>query len=367
MQPHILPKQHILTSLQYNEHKVAEGKAEMIKAENFLKDPDQLSRRDITERFRQRTSLDERYYENGFHFSLNFGKREELSNAKMAELTDRYMVGMGFEDMPYVAYRHNDAGHTHLHIVTVTARADGSQIHLGPPHYHQSHLLCKTFEREFSLEKSMAAKPDQKEEFSVDHAQRVVYGEPGLKRAVSDVLNAVVDRYNYTSLDELNAILKQYNVMANPGKEGSRLHSGGGLLYHTLDENGKMIGKPLKASGFLLQPTLKNLEKKFEQNQTLRESPRERLFTAVEWVLAGRTPDWQGFRESLEREGIALVVDKNKAGDDRIFFVDHTGRASFEGKNLGPEYYLEALLNRCRPAEELTDEQVQKQQLHLRL
>jgi hypothetical protein len=116
-----------------------------------------------------------------------------------------------------------------------------------------------------------------------------------------------------------------------------------------------------------LQPTLKNLEQKFEQNQALREAPQEHLSTAIEWTLAGRTPDWEGFRERLEREGIVLVIDKNKAGDDRIFFVDHTGRASFEGKNLGREYYLEALRNRCRPSEELAEEQVQKQQLHLRL
>lgn len=339
----------------------------MIKAENFLKDHDQLVRKEITERFRQRTSLDERYYENGYHFSLNFGKREMLSNERMAELAGRYMDGRGFKDEPYVAYRHYDAGHTHLHIVTVAVRADGSPIHIGRPQFHQAHSLCRALEREYSLERPTAAKPEQKEEFATDRAQRVIYGEPGLKRAISDVLNLAVVHYNYTSLDELNAILKQYNVAANPGKEGSRLHEGGGLLYHALDENGKMIGKPLKASGFLVKPTTKNLEEKFEQNRALRDTPRERLSTAIEWALAGHIPDWKEFEENLKKEGIAVIIDKSKAGDERIFFVDHPGKSAFEGKNLGGEYRLEALRDRCRPTQEPTQDLALKQQLRLRL
>ena len=154
-------------------------------------------------------------------------------------------------------------------------------------------------------------------------------GNEGLTRAVSDVLNTVVEHYNYTSLDELNAVLSQYNVVANPGKEGSRLRETGGLLYHALDSDGHRVGTPLKASSFLLKPTLKNLEQKFEQNQAQRETSREHLAAAIEWALAGRTPDWAGFKESLEKEGIAVVFDRDKGGDDRVFFVDHSGRASF--------------------------------------
>jgi hypothetical protein len=370
MQPHILQK-NVITALQYNEYKVTDGTAEMIKAENFLKDRDQLSRKEITERFRQRTSLNEKYYENGFHFSLNFGKRELLSDEKMARLADRYMAEMGFEDEPYVAYRHHDAGHPHLHIVAVGVRANGSPIHIGRPQFRQSHLLCRALEKEYSLEQPVAARPEQKEEFAADHAQRVIYGEPGLKRAMSDVLNTVVVHYNYTSLDELNAVLRQYNVMANPGKEGSRLREGGGLLYHALDENGKAVGKPLKASSFLLKPTIKNLEEKFEQNQALREASGERVSTAIEWALAGSTPDWKGFENDLERKGISMVINKSMEGNERVFFVDHSSKSSFEGGHLGGAYQLEALRNRCRPAvqpaEDLAEEQVQRQQLHLRL
>ncbi len=260
----------IIRALDYNEKKMVERKAERIGAENFLKDYPDLNKQDIIDRFWQRSSFNERFHEQGLHISLNFGKTEKLDNEKMALLTNRYMTGMGLEDQPYVTYRHYDAGHTHLHIVACNVRADGNKIRLLPQDFRASKSLCEVLEREFNLERSTRATLDNKREFEVDHAQRVTYGEPGLKHAISDVLNTVFPHYKYTSLDEFNAVLRQYNVEAYQGIENSRLRKVGGLLYLALDNEGKKIGKPIKASLFLLKPTLKNLQQRFEQNQLLQ-------------------------------------------------------------------------------------------------
>jgi len=367
MHPKIKPKKNILVSLRYNEKKVAEGKAERISAENFLKDHDKLTRDEIITRFRQRSSFNERLPDHGVHFSLNFGKTEKLDNEKMVRIADRYMTGMGFEDEPYIAYRHTDAGHTHLHIVATNVRADGSRLDLKPRDYLASYLLCKQLEREFSLEKAEKLTPGDKPRFAVEHAQRVHYGDPGLKHAISDVLNTVVDHYKYTNLDEFNAILKQYNVTANPGQEHSRLHKVGGLLYHALDADGNRIGVPIKASLFLLKPTLKNLEQRFTQNQQLRESSRERIHTAIDWALAGRAPDWTGFTKSLEKDGIAVITAKNQDGHDGVFFVDHVQKAAFSSEKLGPAYREEVLRNRCVPEQEIAQQQLQEQKINLRI
>ena len=366
MLPKIKHYRNILVPLRYNEQKVAEGHAVTIGAENFLKDYDRLSKADIIERFRQRSSFNERLHDHGVHFSLNFGKTEQLDNTKMVLIANRYMSGMGFEDQPYIIYRHNDAGHTHLHIVATNVRADGTGIHIERDGLFNAHSLARKLETEFSLHKSVKTNPDEQRRFAVEHARRVIYGEPGLKRAISDVLNTVVGHYNYTSMEEFNAILKQYNVTANPGSENSRLHQRGGLLYHALDADGNRIGVPIKASLFHLKPTVKNLEKKFEQNQAVRETPRERLHTAIEWALAGRAPDWQGFIGILAREGISLVMDR-KDGRERVFFVDHAGKSAFAGESLRTGYDPGTLRNRCAPEEKMTEEQIQTQQLNIRL
>ncbi|HLZ86465.1 MAG TPA: relaxase/mobilization nuclease domain-containing protein [Puia sp.] len=367
MLPKIEPNRQIRVSLRYNEKKVKEGSAERIGAENFLKDYDRLTKEDILTRFRQRSSFNERLHDYGVHFSLNFGKQERLDNTKLVDIAGRYMNAMGFEDQPYVVYRHSDAGHTHLHIVATTVRADGSWIRLEPRHYRASYALSRELEQQFALEKNQRTAPAEQFRFAVDHAQKVKYGEPGLQRAISDVLNTVVDQYRYTSLDEFNAILKQYNVAANAGQENSRLHKVGGLLYHALDEEGKRIGAPIKASRFLIKPTLKHLEQNFSENKQLRESSRERLHTAIEWALAGRAPNWPQFTASLEKDGIAVVLNKNDDGKERIFFVDHVEKCAFAGERLGANHDLPALRNRCA-VEEQVQQQLspeQQQKLHV--
>jgi hypothetical protein len=277
------------------------------------------------------------------------------------------MTGMGFGDQPYVAYRHTDAGHTHVHIVATTVRADGGPIDFKPKYYIESIALCKQLENEFSLEKGVKLRPEDQQEFAVNRARRVIYGEPGLKRAMSDVLNTVVDHYAYSSLGELNAILKQYNVEANPGREGTQLRKVGGLLYHALDEDGNRIGVPIKASLFLLKPTLKHLEQRFVAGQVQRERSRERIHLAVDWALAGRAPNWEEFSQRLEKDGISLVTNKSEEGGGAAFFVDHVGKAAFSGKSLGRDYSLDVLRNKCVQVELVTEEQLLQQRLNFKL
>ena len=52
---------------------------------------------------------------------------------------------------------------------------------------------------------------------------RVEYGRIETKRAITNVLDVVLNNYKFTSLPELNAVLKLYNVMADRGSENSRI------------------------------------------------------------------------------------------------------------------------------------------------
>jgi hypothetical protein len=365
MRAKIEPNEHIRISLLYNEQKAVEGKAVRIAAENFLKDSGWLTHKEILDRFRQRSSFNDRHRDYGVHFMLNFGKVEKLGPGRLTEITGRYMCDMGFEDQPYVVYQHHDAGHTHVHIVACGVRADGSWCYLRPRNYLESHAICRKLEKEFSLEKSIRSTVADQPEFAVDHAQKVKYGEPGLKRSMSDVLNTVVDHYRYTSLDELNAILRQYNVEANPGLPESRLRKVGGLLYHALDDDGVRVGMPIKASLFHLKPTLPRIEQKMEENRSQRESERERIHTAIEWALAGRPPTWTGFLKDLEKEGIAVVASKRSEGGEGLFFVDHITKAAFSGESLGSAFGSEAIRNKCVQEEPIQQIYQQKNTLHL--
>ncbi|WP_369699894.1 hypothetical protein [Flavobacterium sp. AED] len=56
-------------------------------------------------------------------------------------------------------------------------------------------------------------------------------------------------------------------------------------MYRILDEQGKPIGVPIKASDFYFKPTLKFLEKKFIGNQIRRPLDKTRVKNAIDTAL----------------------------------------------------------------------------------
>lgn len=79
---------------------------------------------------------------------------------------------------------------------------------------------------------------------------KIQYGRIESKKAIFNVLNTVLKHYKYSSIAELNAVLKQHNVLADRGNENSKIFLAKKLVYRILDEQGKPIGVPIKASSF---------------------------------------------------------------------------------------------------------------------
>jgi hypothetical protein len=347
----------IAKALSYNEQKLTNGKAESLLAENFIKDLAELSREDKLDHFRQLTSLNERSKANTLHISVNFGPEEKISNKQMQELARRYMRGIGFEEQPYLVYRHYDAAHPHFHIVSTNIQPDGNRIILEKKQIYRSHQLSSQLEKEFSLQPYHRANWKEEEKFKVRHARRVNHGEMPLQRSISDVLNTVIDHYKYSNLTELNAILRLYNLKADRGEKSSRMYQNKGLVYYALDENGHKAGKGINASCFLLKPTLKKLEEKFALNKTLQQEHRQRVTTAIDWTLAGQAPDWTRFQEDLEKERISVVVQAEKNGQPGgIFFVDHEAKCAWSGHSLGKHYLLESIQAQCAQEQQALEE-----------
>ncbi|RZK64867.1 MAG: hypothetical protein EOO92_26990 [Pedobacter sp.] len=65
------------------------------------------------------------------------------------------------------------------------------------------------------------------------------YGEKPTKQAIYNVIAPVIRSYTFTSLAELNAILAQYNVVADRGQEGTAMFEKRGLVYSVLNDDGR--------------------------------------------------------------------------------------------------------------------------------
>ncbi len=209
---------------------------------------------------------------------------------------------------------------------------------------NQSEAARKSIELEFGLTQAEGRKQTQENPLKV-RAQKVQYGKTQTKRAITNVLDVVVDQYKYTSLAELNAILKLYNVMADRGKEDTKMFEKRGLVYTALDDKGNKIGTPIKASAFYSKPTLKYLEQKFIQNEPLRHVHQLKLKTAIKWTLAKKKLTLDEFKEALAREGINVVLRQNAQGNIYgITYVDFRTKCVFNGSDLGKEYSAKGIL-----------------------
>lgn len=336
----------------YNENKVKEGVAECIAAENYPLDHQEMSLKIKLNFLLKRMALNENVKRNSVHISLNFDPSESyLTQDKLTAIARVYMEKLGFGQQPYLVYQHHDAGHPHIHIVTTNIQADGNRIDLHHLGIRKSEPARKEIEKMFGL--MVAGDRQRTEAFRLKpvDVRKVQYGRSATKRAITNVLDAVLEKYRYTSLPELNAVLGLYNVRADRGSENSRIYQGGGLVYRILDEQGKPVGVPIKASDFYSQPTLKYLEARYTGNEASRHTHKARIRNAVDMALMGRQVlSVQGLVAALEKQGISIVLRQNEAGlIYGITYVDHKSQSVFNGSALGKAYSAKAIQERCLP------------------
>jgi hypothetical protein len=314
----------ILRALNYNEQKVKQGHAELLHAANYLKDSDKL------------------------HVSLNFDNSDKLSKEILTEIANEYMKKIGFGEQPYLVYQHYDAGHPHIHIVTTSIKEDGKRIDTFNIGRNQSEQARQELERRFGLVPAKGRKV-QSYELKPINAEKIQYGKSETRRAITNVLDVVLNNYKYTSLPELNAVLQQYNLIADRGTESSRIYKNNGLVYRILDEKGNKIGVPIKSSIIYNKPGLKFLEEKFTRNETARQPDKLRIKNAIDLALL-KNPNHslESLIQALEKQGINTVLRQNAQGIIYgITYVDHRTKSVFNGSAIGKEYSAKAIQERC--------------------
>jgi len=342
------PGRSLRNTIHYNEHKVRQGKAALIHSVGFGKDTHQLS---ITDKLGHLQKLAARNPEtkvNSIHISLNFHPSEKLSPDTLQQIAAAYIKKIGFEGQPYLVYEHHDAGHPHLHIVTTNIRPSGKRIKLHNIGRNESEQARKAIEKEFHL--VPADHRGQRAVFALKpiDAQKVQYGRSDTKRAITTVLDHVLPTYKYSSLAELNAVLGSYNVVADQGGKDSRIYKTGGLVYRVLDEQGKRVGVPVKASDFYNKPTLKELTPRFEANDKVKQPHKQRIKNAVDLAFARKTDlALPGLIDALRKEHIQLVLRKNQDGIIYgLTYVDHKTKTVFNGSALGKSYSANQVVQR---------------------
>ena len=134
--------------------------------------------------------------------------------------------------------------------------------------------------------------------------------------------------------------------------------------FKAKDENGNKVGTPIKASAFWHKPTLANLGKKYAKNEILRVQHKKHIQVNIDWALRNGKLTLQELKQALARERIEMVVQHTKEGNAYgVTFVDFKSKSAFKGSDLGKEYSVKGLEQRCRISQEETETVAQRQEI----
>ena len=335
--------------LNYNENKVKQGVAKCIMASNYPMETQDLTVTQKLNRLLNQARLNENVKNNSIHISLNFAKDEQIDKDTLIAIAEEYMNAIGFEEQPFLVYKHNDAAHPHIHIVTTKIKPDGSRVDTQNIGKNKSEPARMAIEKKYKLVEASKQKKSANLIKPVD-----IIGDDKTKletkNAIAKVLNAILETYNYTSIPELNAVLKNYNIATDRGKESSRVYQNKGLYYRLLDTKGNKISTPIKASLFYQNPGLKFLEKRFLENEKSRKSYINLLKNKIDRVLTTNIKSINDLREKLEQEKIQLICRTNPEGVIYgLTYIDHEHKYVFNGSKLGKAYSAKAIQESFKP------------------
>jgi len=338
-----MPTKSISRPLLYNENKVTQHKAEFIHMRNFFQDINRLTYGEKFHRFQHLNDLNTRAKLKMLHITLNFEPSEKLSNRQLAHIADRYMEGLRMEQHPYLVYRHRDANHPHIHIITSLIRPDGTRVNTHRMGTRLSAPTRKNIEHEFGLQPSRHKRHSKI--LSVDELQKITANaDVPVTQSMNRIISTVIRNYHFANLNEYNAILRGYNVTAETGSPGSKTRLHNGIYYVALDDQGNKISPPIMASRLSGRPTLSRLNDKFRQPASSYIDNLSSIRERINWAFDHQHRSIRGLVSHLQAGGIAIVVppSNGRNSHDHIY-VDHRTRTAVSGHILGPSYTGNAL------------------------
>lgn len=322
-------------ALVYNGEKLNKERGKLISSNKIYNDGSgSLDIRRAFEDFKRWIPAHTRTERPMMHISLNPHPDDRLTDAQFSQLADDYMKMMGFVNVPFIVFKHEDIDRYHLHIVALRVDTDGRCIS-DKNNFYKNKKVCRELEKKYGL------KVAEREKVSPDTPITKVDPNGDIKRQVQNTVKLVGMRWQFQSIGEYNAILGLYNVRCEmtDGKVNGREYHG--LVYFATDDNGNTIATPLKASRLGKFASRTAIEGKFERDkEKIDIKPTKRLVSDAMAAATGK----DDFIAKLKEKNIDLVLRYN--ADGRLYgatFVDHNNHVALNGSRLGREFSANAL------------------------
>lgn len=253
--------------LDYLETKVSEGQGERIGCNMYGENARQLSTEFGMSRF-LRPNLSKAV----FHASLNLAPGETATNEEFLKMADIYLEEMGFNDCQYLAYRHFDREHHHIHLVVSRISLEGNVVS-DKADFARSERIMRKLEKEFGLSQvidSREAKNKQLSKGQIEKFRRT--GEVPIIVQLQQILTLAIS--NKPLLSEFIKELSSYGVNVNIHHNSNKVF---GISY-------ELDGVAFKGSSLGKRYTWNNIKKQINYEH-------ERDFESIRAAGTGRASE----------------------------------------------------------------------------
>ena len=321
-------------ALGYNFKKVEKGEASILLAAELYQDREgRYTMEDVLADMQAVIPEKCRTKKMVFHCSLNPHPDEKLSDETLMQIAKEYMEALGYGKQPYIVFKHNDIAREHIHIVSLRVDCRGRKIN-DKFEKRRSKKITDTLERKFGLiPSSKVTDKAMKEMPKIDTTQR------NIKEQVSNVVRMVLKHYHFCSLGELNAILSAYNLTVEEVKTEFRGKKYDGQVYVPTDDKGNKVSTPIHASDIGRGVGYAAVQNKMQKSKQMVKPLIPTVRRKVLEVMRTSPQTEERLRQSLEEQGLRVVIRKNEGG--RIYgitFIDDEKGIALNGSRLGKGY-----------------------------
>ncbi len=321
----------------YNQNKVDKGEATILSSSRFIHDNDRYNVEDCVSSLDHWLTVNRRTEKPMVHISLNPDPRDAVRDEDAIDIAEEYLKKMGYEDQPYILYKHEDIERTHYHIVTICVHMDGKKIN-SDYEKRRSMKVCRELELEYDLHI-----PSKQELKNVSQPKIVDYSKGDIKNQIASTVDTILSNYRIRSLSEFKTLLHLHHIMITEvnGRVEDKIVEG--LFYSATNERGEKEGVPIKSSLFGKSFGRKSLEEKFNGGKSQKLSERDKTFVRrilVQCMYQCHYRTREELVALLKKRGVDLVLRDTKDGS-RLFgvtVVDHNTKQVLKGSEINPAF-----------------------------
>ncbi len=183
-------------ALNYNYQKVEKQNAQVLSTQKIIESPDgSYSLQQLSRSFELHLLANRKTEKPILHISLNPDPKDTISDTDFENMAHEYMRQMGYENQPFVVFKHTDIDRTHIHIVSVCVDEDGRKIS-DKFEKRRSMTVCRTLEKEYGLKVAT----EQKENQQSPVFKPINYKEGDIKSQIASVVRHLPKYYQSSQI-----------------------------------------------------------------------------------------------------------------------------------------------------------------------